>query len=75
MQTILRNILSTIEKDILLLEENGCDILFMPAENEIYPDADSKIKHFELGYLEKILEGKFRPGHFQGVCLIVEKLT
>ena len=47
---------STIEKDILLLEESGCDILFMPVVNEIYPDTDSRIKHFELGYLEKILE-------------------
>lgn len=65
---------STIENDILLLEESGCDILFMPVENEIYPDTDSKIRHFELGYLETILEGKFRPGHFQGVCLAVEKL-
>ena len=34
----------------------------------------SKNKHYELGYLETILEGKFRPGHFQGVCLVVEKL-
>ena len=63
-----------IEKDILLLEENGCDVLFMPGEKEIYPDADSRIKHFELGYLEEILEGKFRPGHFQGVCTVMEKL-
>jgi len=65
---------SNVEKDILLLEEAGCDILFMPAESEIYPDDASKIRHFELGTLEKILEGRFRPGHFQGVCLIVEKL-
>lgn len=65
---------TAIEKDILLLEESGCDILFMPGENEIYPDADSRTRHFELGYLEQILEGKFRPGHFQGVCLVVEKL-
>lgn len=65
---------STLEKDILLLEESGCDILFIPVEDEIYPDADSRNKHFELGYLENILEGKFRPGHFQGVCLVVEKL-
>ena len=64
----------TIEKDILFLEENGCDILFLPDEKEIYPDAASKDRHFDLGYLETILEGKFRPGHFQGVCLIVEKL-
>jgi pantoate--beta-alanine ligase len=65
---------STLEKDILLLEENGCDILFIPSETEIYPDESSKTNHFDLGHLETILEGKFRPGHFQGVCLIVEKL-
>ena len=64
----------TIEKDVLLLEENRCDILFLPDENEIYPDEQSRKKHFDLGYLETILEGKFRPGHFQGVCLVVEKL-
>jgi pantoate--beta-alanine ligase len=64
----------TLEKDILLLEQNNCDILFLPDEKEIYPDEESKEKHFDLGYLETILEGKFRPGHFQGVCLIVEKL-
>ena len=64
----------TIEKDILFLEEQGCDVLFLPDEKEIYPDAASKLKHYDLGYLETVLEGKFRPGHFQGVCLIVEKL-
>jgi len=64
----------TIEQDILLLEENNCDILFLPHEKEIYPDETSKNKHFDLGYLETVLEGKFRPGHFQGVSLVVEKL-
>jgi pantoate--beta-alanine ligase len=64
----------TIEHDLLLLEENGCDILFLPDETEMYPDEASKNKHFDLGYLETILEGKFRPGHFQGVALVVEKL-
>jgi pantoate--beta-alanine ligase len=64
----------TLSNDILLLEENGCDILFLPSEAEIYPDEQSKQKHFELGYIETILEGKFRPGHFQGVCNVVEKL-
>lgn len=63
-----------IEKDILLLEEQHCDVLFLPDEKEIYPDAASKHQHYNLGYLETVLEGKFRPGHFQGVCLIVEKL-
>lgn len=65
---------NTIEQDILLLSEHGCDVLFLPDEKEMYPDANSKNKHFDLDYLETILEGKFRPGHFQGVCLIVEKL-
>jgi pantoate--beta-alanine ligase len=65
---------SSIENDILLLEESGCDILFMPDEQEIYPDEESKIKHFAIGPIENILEGKFRPGHFQGVCNVVEKL-
>ena len=46
----------------------------MPNEEEIYPDQKSRNKHYDLGYLETILEGKFRPGHFQGVCLVVEKL-
>ena len=64
----------TVSEDILLLEENGCDVLFLPDEKEIYPDEKSKQKHFDLGYLETILEGKFRPGHFQGVCLVIEKL-
>ena len=64
----------TLSNDILLLEENDCDILFLPDEAEIYPNKSSRLKHFDLGYLETILEGKFRPGHFQGVCLIVEKL-
>lgn len=64
----------TIENDILLLENNGCDILFLPSEKEIYPDENSKNKQYELGYLENVLEGKFRPGHFHGVCLVVDKL-
>ena len=64
----------TVENDILLLQENGCDILFMPSVAEMYPDEISKQKHYDLGRLENILEGKYRPGHFQGVCLVVEKL-
>ena len=62
-----------VENDILLLEENGCDILFLPEKEEIYPPRDTE-KHYDLGYLETILEGKFRPGHFQGVCQVVDKL-
>ena len=64
----------SVSEDLLLLEENRCDVLFLPDEKEIYADEKSKQKHFDLGHLETILEGKFRPGHFQGVCLVMEKL-
>src|SRR5580765_2965386 len=53
----------TIENDILLLEKAGCDVLFLPSVKEIYPDGSKRIRNYELGYLETILEGKFRPGH------------
>ena len=61
----------TIESDIEKLEAAGCDVLFLPSVDEIYPPQAIK-KHFELGYLETILEGKYRPGHFQGVCIVVD---
>ena len=63
----------TLEQDIYTLEKNGCDILFMPDVNDMYPDGTISKKHFDLGYLENILEGKFRPGHFQGVCQVVNR--
>ncbi|MFI5187975.1 MAG: pantoate--beta-alanine ligase [Chitinophagales bacterium] len=65
---------STLEQDILKLETNGCDILFLPHVEEIYPEGIEKRQHYDLGYLETILEGEFRPGHFQGVCMAVERL-
>ena len=64
----------TIEKDILLLEESGCNVLFLPSVAEIYPDGFISRKHFELGFIETFLDGKYRPGHFQGVCMVVERL-
>ncbi|MEX6689733.1 pantoate--beta-alanine ligase [Danxiaibacter flavus] len=64
----------TIEKDIMLLEQEKVDILFLPAVIEIYPNGVNEVKHYELGYLENILEGKYRPGHFQGVCQVVHRL-
>lgn len=64
----------TIEKDILLLEENGCDVLFLPSVDEIYPDGIAQNSHYDLGNIEFIFEGKFRPGHFQGVCMVVNRL-
>ena len=64
----------TTETDILKLERAKCDILFLPSVEEIYPGSRSPSEHFDLGDMEKILEGKFRPGHFQGVCQVVKRL-
>ena len=64
----------TLEKDISLLVEAGADILFLPAVEEMYPDGLEQKQEYELGYLETILEGKFRPGHFQGVCQVMQRL-
>lgn len=64
----------TIEKDIDLLEKAGCDILFLPAVAEMYPAGLKNDNPYPLGYLETVLEGKYRPGHFQGVCQVVHRL-
>jgi pantoate--beta-alanine ligase len=64
----------TIENDILLLTKAGCDVLFLPTVETMYPLGIEVLEHFELGYLDTILEGKHRPGHFQGVCNIVFRL-
>lgn len=63
----------TIERDIDLLEAAGCDILFLPSTGEMYSE-DEINEHYDLGMLETKLEGQYRPGHFQGVCIIVDKL-
>lgn len=63
----------TTERDIDMLELAGCDILFLPEITEIYPEGDVAV-HYNLEGLESILEGKYRPGHFQGVCRVVDKL-
>ncbi len=62
----------TIEKDIAMLESAGCDILFAPETPSMY-ERPSTIK-FDFGNLDKVLEGKFRPGHFSGVATVVSKL-
>jgi pantoate--beta-alanine ligase len=61
-----------IAEDIKKLEAAGCDILFNPPVNEIY--ADNEQWHLNIGELEHLLEGKFRPGHYQGVMQVVYKL-
>ena len=65
---------STTERDIDELEKAGCDVLFLPTVSEMYPEGTKNAKQYGLGYLETVLEGKYRPGHFQGVCQVVHRL-
>jgi pantoate--beta-alanine ligase len=69
-----RNYPLSIEQDIVLLEKTGTDILFWPGLDEIYPSGTSQLEQYDLGYLDSILEGRFRPGHFQGVCQVMSRL-
>jgi pantoate--beta-alanine ligase len=62
----------TISKDLNLLERYFVDVVFLPSVNTMYPDTTSLT--FDFGPLERILEGAFRPGHFNGVGIIVSKL-
>ncbi|TVR76623.1 MAG: pantoate--beta-alanine ligase [Saprospirales bacterium] len=64
----------TLETDIVLLENEGCDMLFLPEVEEIYPRGMGYHLNFDAGYLENILEGEFRPGHFKGVAQVVYRL-
>jgi pantoate--beta-alanine ligase len=61
-----------IEQDVELLKKVGCDAVFCPENEEMYQEAS--ILKFEFGNLDKVMEGKFRPGHFSGVALVVSKL-
>lgn len=60
------------EKDCEMLEKNGCDIVFMPSVEEIYPKTDTRV--FDFGNLDKVLDGAHRPGHFNGVAQVVSRL-
>lgn len=64
----------TLDEDLSLLEKMGCDAVFYPPSQEIYPAGVPQLLKFDFGYLNEILEGKHRPGHFSGVGLVVAKL-
>lgn len=61
-----------IKQDLKLLEEIGCDVVFIPAVEEMYGEGEEWT--IELGRLDQVLEGALRPGHYQGVTQIVKKL-
>ncbi len=61
-----------VSKDIDLLKTKGVDIVFMPSVEEMYPQEVEKT--YDFGQLDKVMEGAFRPGHFNGVAIVVERL-
>lgn len=61
-----------LQKDIDLLGSSSCQLVFAPEADEIYPEPDTR--QFDFGLLEQVMEGRFRPGHFNGVAQVVSKL-
>jgi pantoate--beta-alanine ligase len=61
-----------LEKDKTLLKSVGCDVLFAPSVEEMYPEPVNT--KYDFGKLENVMEGAFRKGHFNGVAVVVKKL-
>ena len=61
-----------LQKDVDLLTPTACQLVFAPEPGEIYPEPDTR--QFNFGALEQVMEGKFRPGHFNGVAQVVSRL-
>ena len=62
----------TLEADCALLESAGCDFVFAPSVEEMYPEPDTRT--FDFGTVMQVMEGAKRPGHFNGVAQVVSKL-
>lgn len=63
----------TIEADIAALIQQGVEVLFLPEVEEVYP-SDWQTPHFDLNPIDTVLEGAYRPGHFDGVAQVVHRL-
>ena len=61
-----------LQKDLDLLAHGSCQLVFAPEPEEIYPEPDTR--QFNFGTLEQVMEGRFRPGHFNGVAQVVSRL-
>ncbi|MCU0338690.1 MAG: pantoate--beta-alanine ligase [Spirosomaceae bacterium] len=62
----------TLDVDCAMLAPAGCDVVFAPSAEEMYPE--KALLKFDFGDLERVMEGQFRPGHFNGVGIVVAKL-
>jgi len=69
----LLNYPRTTEKDLAMLKEAGCDVVFIPDVEEIYPP-NAPMQHYDFGPIEKVMEGEHRPGHFNGMANVVQRL-
>lgn len=63
----------SINEDTQMLLEAGCDVLFLPSVEEVYPPGEDT-PVYDFGYIDTILEGAHRPGHFKGVGQVVARL-
>ena len=64
----------TVTSDINLLEKSHTDFLFLPGVTEVYPRGTRSDPVYDFGYLETVMEGAYRPGHFKGVAQVVARL-
>ena len=64
----------TLQKDRVMLEKAGCTILYAPSVEEVYPENLETAVKFSFKGLDKMMEGKFRPGHFKGMAQVVKRL-
>lgn len=62
----------TLTADLEMLAGIGCDAVFCPDEKEMYPTEETKV--YDFGHLDKVMEGRYRQGHFNGVAIVVKKL-
>jgi len=68
----LANYPRNFERDVELLKSHRCDMLFYPSAEEMYPEPHRKV--YDFGHLDSMMEGAYRPGHFNGVAIVVKRL-
>ena len=71
--TDLNNYPKSLEEDLMLLKKNNCDVVYAPDVSDLYTE-NEKAKTYDFDGLDSIMEGTFRPGHFNGMATIVAKL-
>ena len=70
----LKNYPSCLERDLDFLRSSGTTAIFAPSVSEMYPNGTENLLNIDLLHIDKVMEGKFRPGHFNGVVTVVNNL-